>query len=567
MSGRITSVGKVVNIETVSGNNAGVNPLKSKSIMGPDKISGIERVGRFFKNTFARPLAAAVLATSLLACSTPIQPDGVAIEAQYDTIWVKQAGGPHHEEVRDAKVFEDGSSMITGAFTDNAIFGKGESNQITLRSVPDPNQDPPQVISDYDIFVAKYNPNGTLAWAKRAGGKSRDIGENLALLSDGSVLLSGSVCSASEEEPHYPVLFGEGELNETDLSDPHKDTFIAKYNPDGTLAWAKLTEVGRWISPVITAFGENSFLLGHPDLNVANYALDGTLLWTKSLTDSGTPHTSVSAICGSSGGDYFVVSGNFEGTAVFGEGEPNETTLQPAASDIPLEYGEKDMGTFIAKYNPDGTLAWAKDSQGADVKSIKLSADNSIILAGTLFGFERIFGEGEPNQTILSAAHYEDMLESGAGDVLIAKYNPDGTLLWAKQAGGEACDRAFDLALHKDGSISVVGQYSHACTVSRCWNSIFGEGEPNETVMEFSKFSAMFLAKYYSNGNLIKAVRIGGTEGICPEGVGVLPDDSVLIAGGFAGTHLFVQHGSEGIELIGEQTTSLDMFVGRFAYE
>ena len=43
------------------------------------------------------------------------------------------------------------------------------------------------------------------------------------------------------------------------------------------------------------------------------------------------------------------MAGWFQGTATFGPGEPNETQLSPA--------GGNSM--FIAKYNSDGTLAWA----------------------------------------------------------------------------------------------------------------------------------------------------------------------------------------------------------------
>ena len=46
-----------------------------------------------------------------------------------------------------------------------------------------------------------------------------------------------------------------------------------------------------------------------------------------------------------------VVTGYFNGTATFGPGEANETTLTSA--------GDDDV--FIAKYHPDGTLARTND--------------------------------------------------------------------------------------------------------------------------------------------------------------------------------------------------------------
>ena len=48
------------------------------------------------------------------------------------------------------------------------------------------------------------------------------------------------------------------------------------------------------------------------------------------------------------------VTGNFEDTATFGAGEPNETTLTSA--------GSSDI--LVAKYDPSGALVWAKRAGG-----------------------------------------------------------------------------------------------------------------------------------------------------------------------------------------------------------
>ena len=59
-----------------------------------------------------------------------------------------------------------------------------------------------------DICVARYNPDGTLAWAKRAGGIYRDTACHIAVLSDGSALATGDFWDGT-------ATFGPGEPGET----------------------------------------------------------------------------------------------------------------------------------------------------------------------------------------------------------------------------------------------------------------------------------------------------------------------------------------------------------------
>ncbi|MCX6645371.1 MAG: hypothetical protein NTY09_03300, partial [bacterium] len=122
----------------------------------------------------------------------------------------------------------DNSTVVTGWFYGTATFGPGESNQTVLTSA-----------GGADIFIARYNPDNTLAWAKRAGGPSGfDGGNGITTLSDNSTVVTGTFYLSST--------FGPGESNQTVLSFTGEyDIFIACYNPDGTLAWAKCAG-GTW---------------------------------------------------------------------------------------------------------------------------------------------------------------------------------------------------------------------------------------------------------------------------------------------------------------------------------
>ena len=106
-------------------------------------------------------------------------------------------------------------------FQGTAIFGEGEPQQTTLVCA-----------GSTDVFVAKYNSDGTLAWAKRAGGGNHEMASSVTVLSDGSCVATGKFVGATTFGPGEP-----GQVNMTALGG--YDVFVAKFDPDGTLAWAK----------------------------------------------------------------------------------------------------------------------------------------------------------------------------------------------------------------------------------------------------------------------------------------------------------------------------------------
>jgi len=313
--------------------------------------------------------------------------------------------------------FPDGSFVLTGQFRQSVTFGEGEPNETTLVSPGDTRS----------IFVARYNPDGTLAWAKSAlseGLSSR--GHAVTFLSDYSVAVTGWFTG--------DTVFGEGEPNETMLYGDQQglsDIFIARYNPDGTLAWSKgvgdyMCDYGLGIaslsddSIVVTGFFETSatFGLGDPnethvdsvgreDMYVARFNPDGTLAWVKTAGDENRS-TYAWAIAALSD-DSVVVTGEFS-LAVFGRGEPNEITLYGDAWGL--------MDIWIARFGPDGMLAWAKDAGSTGCydsgSAVTALSDDSIAVAGYISGLAT-FGEGEPNETSVGPSGYNE-------DIFVARF-------------------------------------------------------------------------------------------------------------------------------------------------
>ena len=107
-------------------------------------------------------------------------------------------------------------SYVTGSFVGTATFGPGEINETILTSD-----------GSNEIFVAKYDSNGALHWATRAGGSSIDEGVSIAVDGSNSSYVTGRFSRTAT--------FGSAEVNETMLtSDSTKssNTFVAKYLND-----------------------------------------------------------------------------------------------------------------------------------------------------------------------------------------------------------------------------------------------------------------------------------------------------------------------------------------------
>ena len=105
-----------------------------------------------------------------------------------------------------------------------------------------------------------------------------------------------------------------------------------------------------------------------------------------------------------------MVQGEFDGTVVFGVGEPGETTL----STVLIVAG------YIARYRADGTLTWVLDTgvMGGDTGSSVASVpDGSSLLVGD-FGGSVTFGDGDANEATLTSA--------GNNDLYLARLNADG---------------------------------------------------------------------------------------------------------------------------------------------
>jgi hypothetical protein len=291
-----------------------------------------------------------------------------------------------------------------------------------------------------------------LEWAKQAGGS----GWGIAVDGSGDSYVTGQFRGSAT--------FGAGETNETILiccgDYSTYDIFVAKYNSSGDLLWAKQaggSDGSDWGS-------------GH------GIAVDGS-------------------------GDSYV-TGYFVGSATFGAGEANETTLN-SSGDIDTD------DIFVAKYNSSGDLLWAKQAGGSYFSwgyGIAVDGSGDSYVTGDFLG-SATFGAGETNETILNSSG--NSLDNV--DIFVAKYNSSGDLLWAKKAGGSGQDRGYGIAVDGSGDSYVTGDFLGSAT--------FGAGEANETTLNSSGSGDIFVARFSGTVDGLVEVLIDIKPGSYPNSI------------------------------------------------
>ena len=148
---------------------------------------------------------------------------------------------------------------------------------------------------------------------------------------------------------------------------------------------------------------------------------------------------------------------------------------------------------FIAKYSANGNVIWAKSfgGNGNDfASSIKVSKNNNFYLYGNYTSSPLIFGA-------------INLINLGADDLFLTKFNLNGDVIWAKRGGGLGSDVASDLAIDKNENNYFVGRFSSKTI------DIGGKTLQNDSTLT----STFFASKFDKNGNAIWAKSASNENG------------------------------------------------------
>src|ERR1700749_3569874 len=95
-----------------------------------------------------------------------------------NSIWTKFAGGGYDNSGAGITTDHNGNIYVTGYFSASSIILGND----TLKN---------DSVGLNDVFLAKYDRNGNVIWAKSAGGKYGDDGKSVSVDNAGNVYITG----------------------------------------------------------------------------------------------------------------------------------------------------------------------------------------------------------------------------------------------------------------------------------------------------------------------------------------------------------------------------------------
>ncbi|TND00060.1 MAG: hypothetical protein FD123_4408, partial [Bacteroidetes bacterium] len=403
--------------------------------------------------------------------------------------WTKTAGGPAMDKVSGIANDQSGNIFVTGYFDSTRLVSAGGT----------------------DIFIAKYDADGVLLWAKQVGGQNDDYATAISTDITGNCYITG----------FFYIQGAVSTFGSTTISEAgDADIFISKFNAGGNLLWVRngggrgddaCYSITNDVSGncYITGFFSGTAIfgntrvisVGYSDIFVSKYDAGGNLVWIK--TGGGSYQDEAYAVTTDAAGNIFV-TGFFTGNAGFGG-----TNLASA--------GYFDTDVFLLKYNPSGLLVWAKRAGGTGndmAYGIDVAANGSIFVCGVFRG-TKVFGDNVLTQvsgsngflarfesygkfawakttTGESLNEYHKVATDGSGncyvagsisgevkfgtvpltstgrkDACIVKYDNKGTLMWALQGGGIEDDESMSISSDAAGNCFVAGEFSQSSTFGR----------------------------------------------------------------------------------------------------
>lgn len=238
------------------------------------------------------------------------------------------------------------------------------------------------------------------------------------------------------------------------------------------------------------------------------------------------------AVCTDVDGNVYM-TGTFQGASItFGA-----FTLQNTS--------EGFLDFFVVKYDPQGNVIWAISDGGAsDDFAYGICTDPS----------DNVFVTGyfnSPSLVIGTSVLTNVLTAVNAPEVFVAKYGSNGQAIWGRCSDAGPTQnyaRAYGIDSDASGNVYVSGHYGYDASVN-----FDGITLPSYGAID------MFLVKYDTDGNVLWAERMGGSDGDYIQAVHVEPSGNIYMTGAFINSANF-----GGITLTSTNTAYEEVFVAKY---
>jgi uncharacterized protein (AIM24 family) len=374
--------------------------------------------------------------------------DGTGFVAEYTVDggfrWVRRLGGP----VNDVAVDRLGNVYVTGSFNGTRDFDS-TSGTLTLSSA-----------GFDDIFVAKFDTNGNLQWARRAGSSLADAGLGIDVDYSGNAYVGGFFSGTTDFNPSSSV------VNRTPQA--LTDGFIWKLTSAGN--YSRISVLAGNGSERVTDVSVdnlgNAYATGRFDKSADFNPGSGSVLSFADATLGGNYDTFVWGL--NSNGTYRFVKriggGLYEsGEAVDIDAVGNvyvtgrftyKTNFNPGGSGGMLTaYNASGADAFVAKYDSVGTFKWTKRIGSIETndwgRGIAVDGSRNVYVTGQFTSIANL----NPNGAALVASN-------GGTEGFVAKFDTNGNFVYGKDIGGEQNDVGRGIAVDAlRGNVFVAGEF------------------------------------------------------------------------------------------------------------
>jgi hypothetical protein len=346
--------------------------------------------------------------------------------------WAKNGGGNGNDFGRVSCVDASGNVYIGGTF-DSPSFVLG-STFINAGGT--------------DVFIAKYNSNGTLLWSRAFGGTANETIGGMCTDPSGNLYICGNFNSPSVNIGTVTPITNVG----------NTDVFVAEYNSLGSVFWARRDGGAGADDAGGIAYTGSLVVAGNFDGTTAAFGVT-------TLTNTGAAGTSdifVTKYTPSTGNPISAIRGGGASTEIV-----TDLTVDPAAN-VYLSgyfYGTPTFGVvslsslggtdaFALKLSATNVWTWGKSGGGTTNDygyGISVDTGSNVSLTGSYTS----------STFLMSAVTLTNQsIAVGIEDGFVGKFNSTGALLWLNNIGGSSTVWGNDVENDPGGFTYVSARYS-----------------------------------------------------------------------------------------------------------
>lgn len=403
-----------------------------------------------------------------------------------ELVWSRYLGTEGRDETHGIALDANGAIWVTG-FTDSTEFPGHAGDLISSTTAP------------FHVFASEFDESGVLIRSMLISGSSSDESRCIITTNDGRVCIGGLTQSADFPtsgafddsynggawdgfvtvlKPGSPVP-GDPEIAVDPLqlavsaregSSPADEILTVWNRGDGILEYEVHSTSAALVTsdpasghssgganPHTISFETAALTAGTYDLAIhvtGNAANSHIVIPVTIKIEPGPQHSGYdiawSTYLGGSGMDRtFAVRTDAHGYVVVAV-ETQSSDFPSSGAYDPNYHGGTWGDTAVVKFDAHGRLLWSTylGGTGSDaVRDIAVDPSGNVIVVGSTSSAD--FPANGP--------HADDS-RNGGSDAFVAKYSPDGALLWSTYYGGDGVDSAFDIAVDSEGNLYIEGQ-------------------------------------------------------------------------------------------------------------